>query len=99
MATVINDGSTSYHTITFYDEDGSEVNPTTTEYKLLNSDKEIMTNWTSFAGNEVQVSASDNTVTVANGNRRYLTVRGTNGDSTVVTKEITYTIDDLTGVS
>ena len=97
----VNEGSTSYHTVTFYDVDGNLITPDSITYTLLDASENTLVDWTSVVPGssvEIQITGANNTISSTTGKKRKLTVKGVNPDSTVITEEENYTINSFSGI-
>jgi len=86
----VREGSTSFVTINFYDQNGAAVTPSAAKYQLMKNGLEILA-WASFTP-----SSSSHTITItAAQNAR--TVTGSYPETMVVTFEWTYGTGSYTG--
>lgn len=96
----INEGSTSYHSITPVNKAGEAVVPEAIRYRVLGDNGAQIVDWTAINENatEIELSATINTISTT-GKKRYLTVEITHDGGDKITEEILYTIKDLKGVA
>ena len=95
----INEGSTSYHSITPVNKAGEAVVPEAIRYRVSGDNGVQIADWATVNADatEIELSATINTISTT-GKKRYLTVEITHGGGDKITEEILYTIRDLKGV-
>lgn len=98
---IVNEGTSSIHQVEFFKADGSAVSPVSVTYKVTDGKGNDIIDWTSLApasSLEITISGTANTITGLTGNRRKLTVKCVNGDSTTITEEVVYKIRPLSEI-
>lgn len=96
----VNDGSTSYHDLSFLDAAGADVVPEAIRYRLMASETYELIPWTALPLDcrSIKIAAGLNTI-LNGGNRRYLSVEVTHNGGDKITAELGYFIVDLKGIS
>lgn len=105
MATVLDEGKTSTHTIDFFEDEECTIPvvPESAEYRLMASATVEVVPWTAIPNGDlgesitVEISAEDNTIGDV-GRKRFLTVRAIHSGGKVITAELTYLLNDLKGI-
>lgn len=100
MAEYVNDGSTSYHSISILDHNDAVVVPESIRYRVVSGQGTQKIGWTSVNAEttEIEVSAAANTIG-ADGIERYLTVEVTHNGGRKIMGEAHYTLVNLQGGS
>lgn len=98
LKTYVNEGSTSYHAIAFFDKDGVSVVPESLRYHVTDGTAEVVP-WTTIAAGatEIEISATANTIG-SGASKRYLAVEATHNGGDKITNEALYYLSDLMGV-
>lgn len=97
--TTVNEGSTSYHGLSFLDADGNQVTPESLRYRVTSSTGEPVVDWTTLPTNTVEIELSSTVNTIGGlGKRRFLTIECAHNGGDVITEEIEYRIVDLAGI-
>ena len=96
--TYVNEGSTSDHSISFFDSGGVAVTPESLRYRVTDGSVDVVP-WAILANNatEIEISATANTIGTVS-NKRYLTVEATHNGGDKITSEIVYTLANLKGI-
>ena len=102
---VINEGSTSYLTVTFYDKDGGYEAPTTVTYKIwcITNDKEVraVTSLTPASSIEITLTPTDNSI-ISQSNAletRLVTIEASYGVDDEINDEYEYDVKNLRKVT
>ena len=101
---VINEGTTGYLTVTFYDKAGDAAAPSAVSYRIdcLSSGTVILTDTSATPGTEVEITLTAAQNAIVAGlprERRRVTVTGTYAGSQAVTHQFDYEIRNLSAVA
>lgn len=96
----VNEGSTSYHALSFRDQNGLAVAPESIRYRLMGDASAVLLDWQTTEPDavEIEIPATLNVIGPAGGKKRYLTVECTHNEGDKITSEAAYTLVDLKGV-
>ena len=95
----VNEGSTSYHPIAFFDANEMPLSPSAIRYRVSDSKGVALVPWTNHDVNIdfITVSATTNTIDANSGTKRVLTVEATHGTAEKITTELVYELVNLIG--
>lgn len=99
MLILINEGTTTQHTLEFLDAAGDPVVPEALRYRVEGDlDVEIVA-WTSLPAEttEIVVPGAVNLIGENGGRKRHLTVEATHNGGKIITEELEYYLRDLRG--
>ena len=105
VLSVVNEGSTAYLEISFYDKDNNAATPSTVTYRIddLNSGAEIRadTSVSPASSVEITLTPDDNKIldTTSAYEKRLVTIKTTFGTDDGMNEEYTYLVKNLAGVS
>lgn len=102
MRIYINEGTTTYHALAFFDAAGDPVTPEALRYRLTRNNGVELIAWTALPADttEIEIPAAMNLITTAApGRRRHLTVEATHDGGKIITEELDYYLRDLRGYS
>lgn len=95
----VNEGSTSYHAISFTDQSGAPVVPEALRYRLTAGEGAIILDWVDLSSDATEVIvSSEHNIIGSQGAKRYLTIQATHNGGEIITEEVAYTIVNLIGV-
>ena len=102
MLILINEGTTTQHTLEFLDADGDQVTPEALRYRLTGDNGVELIAWTALPAEttEIEIPGARNLITTTvPGRRRHLTVEATHDGGKIITEELDYYLRDLRGYS
>lgn len=99
MARVVQEGSTSYHSLAFTGKDGEVIIPEALRYQLQDGADNVLIEWTVLPTNTIEIEIAAEHNLIGPGSKdRVLTVEVTHNGGRKITKDLRYGIWDLHGL-
>lgn len=98
---IVREKNTSLLPISFYDEDGAPVTPTSATYQIDDESGAVITAETAFTPGDLLISANENRIVTGTkqSERRKVTIKWTYGTGKSGAEEYEYIVKNLTKVS